>query len=179
MRISKKALYRGWLWATLAGAIVYAVLVFLDMRLKSASGVSTADLEGLMSALQYRLAFHAWNTETFAARAGFLLGFAYLLMPLYALSFFFSGVIVAERFTPQKNRFRRYVLLAAKVASAGAVLDAALKGLQFAMMAGRADDTLARIASTLAEAKTIAVVVGLVLLMGALVARLDERRRKA
>jgi hypothetical protein len=178
MRISKKALYQGWLWTTLFGASVYAALLFLDMQLRSLSGVSTANLEDLVSALQYHLAFHAWGPESLAARAGFLLGFAYLLMPLYALSFFFSGVIVAERFTPQGNRLRRFVLLAAMVAPAGAILDAALKGLQVAMLIEGADETLARFAGTLAQAKTIAMLIGLALLVGAIFARLDEGRRK-
>lgn len=178
MRISKTALNRGWIWATASGVIVYAILTLLDLELKSQTGVSTANLEGLSGALQYRLAFHAWAPEPYAARAGFLLGFAYLAMPLYALSFFFSGVIVAEQFTPGKNRFRRWVLLAAMVAPVGALLDAGLKGVELAMLLGGADDTFARMAAGLANAKTAAMAVGLALLLGALAARFKARKSK-
>ena len=178
MRISKAALNRGWIWATGLGVIAYAALTLLDMRLKALTGVSTADLEGLSGAAQFRLAFHAWAPEPYAARAGFLLGFAYLTMPLYALSFFFSGVIVAERFTPGKNRLRRWVLLAAMVAPVGALLDAGLRAMELAMLLGGADDGFARIAASLSQAKTVAVTVGFALLIGALVARFEARRKK-
>ncbi len=178
MRISKAALYQGWIWATVAGATVYAVLALLDTTLKSLTGVSTADLDGLSGALQYRLAFHAWAPEPYAVRAGFLLGFAYLSMPLYALSFFFSGVIVAERFTPGKSPFRRWVLLAAMVAPVGALLDAVLKGLQFSMLLSGADEGLVHLAAGLAGAKTVAFAVGFALLVGALVAQFERRRAK-
>jgi hypothetical protein len=178
MRISKAALNSGWVWATGLGVIAYAALMLLDMQLKSLSGVSTTDLEGLASAAQFRLAFHAWAPEPYAARAGFLLGFAYLVMPLYALSFFFSGVIVAERFTPGRSPFRRWVLMAAMVAPVGALLDAGLKGFELAMLWGGPSDGYARIAASLAQGKTVAVTVGFALLLGALVARFDARKRK-
>jgi hypothetical protein len=178
MRISKATLYRNWLWATGLGVIAYAALTLLDMQLKSLTGVSTANLEGLASAAQFRLAFHAWAPEPYAARAGFLLGFAYLVMPLYAASFFFSGVIVAERFTPGKSRLRRWVLLAAMVAPVGALLDAGLKGVELAMLLNGADEMFARIAAGLANAKTAAAIVGLVLLISAVVARFEARKKK-
>lgn len=178
MRISRAALNRGWVWATALGVIAYAALTLLDSELKSLTGVSTADLEGLASAAQFRLAFHAWAPEPYAARAGFLLGFSYLVMPLYALSFFFSGVIVAERFTPGKSPLRRWVLLAAMVAPVGALLDAGLRAVELAMLLGGADDAFARIAAGLAQGKTVAVTVGFILLVGALVARFEARRKK-
>jgi len=178
MRISRAALYRGWVWATGLAVIAYAALTLLDTQLKSLTGVSTADLEGLASAAQFRIAFHAWAPEPYAARAGFLLGFSYLVMPLYGLSFFFSGVIVAERFTPGKNPLRRWVLLAAMVAPVGALLDAVLKALQFAMLLRGADEIFARIAVSLAQAKTVAVLVGFVLLAGAVLARFEARKKK-
>jgi hypothetical protein len=179
MRISRTALDRGWIWATGSGVIAYTILTLLDVQLKSVTGVSTANLEGLASAAQFRIAFHAWAPEPYAARAGFVLGFAYLVMPLYALSFFFSGVIVAERFMPGKNRFRRWVLLAAMVAPVGALLDAGLKATELAMLAGGADDGFARIAAGLANAKTVALLVGFVLLLGAIAARFQARKKQA
>ena len=178
MRISRAALSRGWVWATGLGVIAYAVLTLLDGELKSRSGVSTADLEGLGSAAQFRLAFHAWALEPHAARAGFLLGFSYLTMPLYAASFFLSGVIVAERFTPGKNPLRRWVLLAAMVAPVGALLDAGLRALEFSMLIGGAGDGMARMAAALAQAKTVAMTVGFILLIGALLARFEARKKK-
>ncbi|HWF65577.1 MAG TPA: hypothetical protein VN685_13265 [Rhizomicrobium sp.] len=179
MRISRTALDRGWIWATGSGVITYAILTLLDMQLKSLTGVSTANLEGLASAAQFRLAFHAWAPEPYAARAGFVLGFAYLVMPLYALSFFFSGVIVAERFTPGKNRFRRWLLLAAMVAAVGGLLDAGLKATELAMLMGGTDDFFAGIAARLSNAKTVAVLVGLILLLGAVAARVQARKKQA
>ena len=179
MRISRTALDRGWIWATAAGVVAYAILTMLDMQLKSLTGVSTANLEGLASAAQFRLAFHAWAPEAYAARAGFVLGFAYLAMPLYALSFFFSGVIVAERFTPGKNRFRRWVLVTAMIAAVGGLLDAGLRGLELTMLMGGADDFLAGIAARLSNAKTVALLVGLVLLLGAVAARFQARKKQA
>ena len=179
MRISRTALDRGWIWATGLGVAAYAILTLLDIRLKSLTGVSTANLEGLASAAQFRLAFHAWAPEPYAARAGFALGFAYLVMPLYGLSFFFSGVIVAERFTPGKNPFRRWVLLAAMVAAMGALLDAALKAAELAMLMDGDDDFLAGIVARLANGKLVAVMVGFVLLIGAVTARFQARKKQA
>ena len=172
MRISRNTLSRGWLCSTIAGAIVYAALTFLDLALKMETGVATSGLGGLSSAIQYQLAFHAWAGESDAAHAGFDLGFAYLLMPLYGLSFFFSGVLVAERFTPGRHPLRRWVLLAAMVAALGALLDAAEKSLQFAMLLSGPSAFFASLASGLANSRNAAIAVGLALLLGALVGRL-------
>ena len=133
----------------------------------------TADLEGLSSAAQFQLAFHAWAPEPYAARAGFDLGFAYLLMPLYALSFFYSGVIVAEASRPAKIGFgagccwRRWWRRSAR---SGCGIE---RRLELAMLLGGADDGFARIAAGRSQAKTVAVMVGLALLVGALVARFE------
>ena len=179
MRISKTALERGWAWSTGLGLIVFLALAGMDLWLKSLTGVSTTDLQGLSSAVQYRLAFHAWAPEAYAARAGFNLGFDYLLMPLYAASFFFSGVIVAESFTPGKSPFRRYVLMAAMVAPVAALLDAAENGLELTMFLTGATDDLARIAFDISNAKTVAITVGVALLIAALVAKVGMRKARA
>ena len=158
MRISKTALDRGWAWSTGLGLVVFLAVAGMDLWLKSLTGVSTTDLQGLSSAAQYRLAFHAWAPEPYAARAGFNLGLDYLLMPLYAASFFFSGVIAAENFTPGSSPFRRYVLMAAMVAPvggpAGCGRECAASSPCF--WAAPTDD-LARIAFTVSNAKTVAV----------------------
>ena len=105
MRISKVTLDRGWLWSTVLGLIVFAALGGMDLWLKKLTGVSTTDLQGLSSAAQFRLAFQAWAPEPYAVRAGFDLGLDYLLMPLYAVTFFLSSVVVAESFTPGRAAF--------------------------------------------------------------------------
>lgn len=179
MRISITALERGWAWSTGLGLIVFLVLAGMDLWLKSLTGVSTTDLQGLSSAVQYRLAFHAWAPEPYAARAGFNLGFDYLLMPLYAASFFFSGVIAAESFTPGKSPFRRYVLMAAMVAPVAALLDAVENGLELSMFLSGATDGMAQIAFTISNAKTVALTIGMVLLIAALVAKFGMRRARA
>jgi hypothetical protein len=179
MRISKTTLDRGWIWSTGLGLIVLALLAGMDLWLKSLTGVSTTDLQGLSSAAQFRLAFHAWAPEPYAIRAGFNLGFDYLLMPLYAVSFFLSGVIVAENFTPGRSPFRRYVLMAAMVAPIAALLDATENALQLLMLLTGPTDNLARIAFDVSSAKTVAVTVGMVLLIGAVVAKIGLRKARA
>lgn len=179
MRISKSTLDRGWLWSTVLGLIVFAVVGGMDLWLKSLTGVSTTDLQGLSSAAQFRLAFHAWAPEPYAVRAGFDLGLDYLLMPLYAASFFLSSVVVAERFTPGKSRFRRYILMAGMVAPVGALLDAIENGLQLDMLLNGATDDLARIAYNVSSAKTVAVTVGVALLITAVVAKIGMRKTRA
>lgn len=179
MRISKSTLDRGWLWSSVLGLIVFAVLGGMDLWLKSLTGVSTTDLQGLATAAQFRLAFHAWAPEPYAVRAGFDLGLDYLLMPLYAVSFFLSSVVVAESFTPGKSRFRRYVLMAGMVAPIGALLDAIENALQLDMLLNGPTDDLARIAYNVSSAKTVAVTVGVVLLITAVVAKIGMRKARA
>src|SRR4051812_25396641 len=179
MRISKSTLDRGWLWSTILGVIVFAAIGGMDLWLKSLTGVSTTDLQGLSSGAQFRLAFQAWAPEPYAVRAGFNLGLDYLLMPLYAVSFFLSSVVVAESFTPGKSRFRRYVLMAGMVAPVGALLDAVENGLQFNMMLNGATDDLARLAYNVSSAKTVAVTVGVALLIAAVVAKIGMRKARA
>ena len=121
MRISKAALMNRWAWSTGLGLIVFGILLAMDLRLKALAGVDTADIQSFSSAAQFRAAFwRPWSPEPYAARAGFNLGFDYLLMPLYALSFFYSGIIAAEAFAPRPGRLRRIILLAAMVPLAGA-----------------------------------------------------------
>ena len=179
MRISKTMLERGWAWSTGLGLVAFLAVAGMDVWLKSLTGVSTSDLQGLGTAMQYRLAFHAWAPEPYAVRAGFNLGFDYLLMPLYAASFFFSGVIAAESFTPGKSRFRRYVLMAAMVAPVAALLDAVENALELKMLLSGATDDLARIAFTVSNAKTVALTIGMVLLIAAVVAKVGMRKARA
>jgi hypothetical protein len=178
MKITKQALVRRWALTTLLGAAVLAVLFWSDLRLKALSGFDTADLQAFASAAQYRAAFYVWTPAAYAARAGFNLGFDYLLMPLYAVSFFYSGIITREAFAPRPGRLRRILTLLAAVPIAGAVLDGAENALQLTMLMGDASDSLARIALLLSSAKMSAAYVGLVLLAGAVMAQVWERQQR-
>ena len=177
MRITKQSLTRRWILASVAGALVFAVLAWLDFRLKSLSGFGTQDLQGFATAQDYRRAFLVWPS-LYAVRAGFNWGLDYLLMPLYAVAFFYSGILTREAFAPRPGRLRRMLTLLAAVPIAGAVLDAIENALQFGMMLSRPTDELARIAFTVSNAKWVAVYVGLALGVGALLARQQERQQR-
>ncbi len=176
MRISKATLLRIWTWSTGLGLAALAVLALLDLKLRALTGVGTTDLQSLVSAAQFRAAFWAWAPQPYAVRAGFNLGLDYLLMPLYAASFYFSGIILAEALAPH-GRLRRYVLLAAVVPLAGALCDAVENALQLWMLLNGPTDALARLSAMASNAKYVALIVGAVLLIGALATQLDQRRR--
>jgi hypothetical protein len=176
MRIAKATLWSRWAWSSGLGLGVFAILALLDYRLKALTGVGTADLAGFSSAVQFQLAFRAWGPEPYAARAGFNLGFDYLLMPLYAASFFYSGVIAAEGFAPRPGRLRRIIMAAVWVPAIGAVADAAENALHMTMLLGGANDTLAALAASASRVKNVALVVGLALFLGAVMAWFNQRR---
>jgi hypothetical protein len=178
MRITKQALVRRWTLCTVAAVIVFAVLAWSDWRLKALSGVGTADLQGFNTAVEYRWAFLHWPAR-FAVRAGFDWGLDYLFMPLYAAAFFYSGILTREAFAPRPGRLRRILTLLSAVPIAGAVLDAIENVLEMGEMVSGTSDALARIAFNVSNAKWMAVTVGLILLAGAVMARLAEGRQKA
>ncbi len=101
MRIAKATLMSRWAWSTGLAMAVFAILAALDLRLKALTGVGTADLAAFTSATSFAPPFFVWSAQPYAVRAGFNLGFDYLLMPLYAASFFYSGIIAAEGFAPR------------------------------------------------------------------------------
>ena len=176
MRISKATLMNRWAWSTGLAMAAFTILSALDLRLKALTGVATADLASFSSAAQFRAAFWAWSAEPYAVRAGFDLGFDYLLMPLYAASFFYSGILTAEGFAPKPGGLRRILLMAALVPLVGAAADAAENAVQIMMLLGGATDTLATLSSSASSIKNIALMVGLVLLLGAIVTRINQRR---
>jgi hypothetical protein len=159
------------------GVAVYIVLTALDLRLKVLTGVGTADLASFSTIAQFRAAFWAWGPEPYAARAGFDLGLNYLLMPLYAASFFYSGVIAAEGFAPRPGRLRRWILLAAMVPPVGAGFDAAENALHLTMLLNGPTQLLVRLAIVASNVKEAALAVGLALFMGAVMARVNQRRQ--
>lgn len=174
MRITKQTLVNRWAITTLLAILLFALLAVLDLRLEALSGFGTSDLQSFYSATQYNAAFMVWPSR-YAARAGFNWGLDYLLIPLYAMSFFYSGIIAREAL-PAASRWRRMVTLLAAVPVAGALLDALENALQFSMMLSGASDILARTAYTLSHAKTMALMIGIVLLLGAVLARVQERK---
>jgi len=178
MRITKEDLNRRWLAVTALGAGVFAVLALTDLQLKALSGFGTADLQSFSTADQYRTVLFAWSLPGYAIRAGFALGLDYLLMPLYALSFFFSGILAREAFARRQGRLRRILTLLAAVPVAGAVLDAAENGLELTQLLGAPSDMVAAIAHVVSGAKWVAIYVGVLLLAGAVVARVAERQQR-
>lgn len=176
MRIAKASLMIRWGWSTGLAIVVFAILSALDLRLKTLTGVGTADLSSFTSPLQFRAAFFAWSAQPNAARAGFNLGFDYLLMPLYAASFFYSGIIAAEGLAPRPGLLRRIILMAAMAPLIGALADAAENALQLTMLLGGVSDLLVRLSAAASNVKNLALLIGLALLLGAIVARVQQRR---
>lgn len=176
MRIAKATLSSRWAWCTLLALSVFAASSLLDLRLKALTGVGTADLGGFTSAVQFQAAFIAWGKASNAARAGFDLGFDFLLMPLYAACFFYSGVIAAEGFAPKASALRRIIMAGLWVPVIGALADAAQNTLHLSMLVNGPTDTLAGLAASASRIKNVALAVGLLLFLGALMAKLNARR---
>jgi|HubBroStandDraft_4_1064222.scaffolds.fasta_scaffold333535_1 hypothetical protein len=175
MRIAKATLNRNWLWSSGLAILAFAILGLLDYRLKTRTGVGTLDMMSFAGAVQYRAAFFVWAGPN-AAAAGFNLGFSYLLMPLYAASFFYSGIITAEAFAPRPNLTRRIILMAALAPLIGAAADAVGTALQISMLVGGPDDTAATLAAAAGRIKEVTLFVGLALFLGAVMARFQARR---
>jgi hypothetical protein len=176
LRISKAALLRIWIWSTGLGLAILGILAVLDMKLRALSGVGTADLQSLTSAVQYRAAFWAWTQPGYALRAGFNLGFDYLLMPLYAISFYFSAIILLQ-VLPPRGRLHRLVAAVAVVPLLGAACDAIENALQLWMLLNGPSDGLARIAAGASNIKYAALIVGVLLLVGAVMALVAQRKK--
>ena len=91
---------------------VFAVLAWSDLRLKSPVGLSAPPIcRAFPRPPQYRRAFLVWPS-LYAVRAGFNWGLDYLLMPLYAAAFFYSGILAREAFAPRPGRLRRILTTA-------------------------------------------------------------------
>lgn len=178
MRITKQDLNRRWLVSTVLAAAAFAVVAVTDLNLKAGSGFGTADLQNFATAGQYRAAAFVWGHEAYGIRAGFALGLDYLLMPLYALSFFFSAILAREAFAPRPGRLRRILTLLAAVPIAGAALDGVENGLELTQLLGQPSDGIAALAHAVSSAKWVAVYVGVLLLVGAIVARVAECQQR-
>jgi len=173
MRISRNTLHRNWLWSTLAAVLAAGVLGALDTQLKLLSGAGTADLQDFATAGQFEAAFHVWGVHAWLSRAGFNLGFDYLFMPLYALSFFYSGVVVLDTFALRAGLLRRLLGMALLAPVLAAGLDAVENALELTMLWNGPTDGLAAIAHTVSTAKWVGIVIGFALLAGAILARVQ------
>ena len=163
-----RTLIRLWLWVTLLGIAAFVVLAVLEQRLKAATGFGVLDLQTAQTAMDYKRAFAAWIAREHAGMAGFSLGFDYLFMPLYAMSFYFSAMLVREAFAPKRGLLRRVIDYLGFVPLAGALADAVENALEFSMLSGGATDGMASAAYTATGIKTTCFYVGLVLLLAAI-----------
>jgi hypothetical protein len=176
MRLS--SLIRLWLWTTALAVIAFLILIAQDQQLKIATGFGTADLQVAQTALDFKRVFAAWIARPHAAAAGFLLGFDYLFMPLYAMSFYFSAILAREAFAPKKGLFRRTIDYLGFVPLVGALADAVENALEYAMLTNGATDSLARAAVVATSVKWTCAYVGLALLVAGIAGAIKLRRPK-
>jgi hypothetical protein len=179
MRIAKATLTRVWAWSSGLALAMFAVLTLLDYRLKALAGVNIADLSGFAGLAQFQLAFRVWTREALAVRAGFNLGFSYLLMPLYAVSFFYSGIIAAEGLAPRPGMLKRVIMAAIWVPVLGALANAVENALYLAMLAEGPSDSLATLAASMGRIKMVGLLVGMALFVGAALAWFQARPKTA
>ena len=179
MRITKATLNRNWLWSSGLALLTFAALAVLDYQLKALTAVDIADLSGFSGPVQFQAAFVVWRPESFAVRAGFILGLGYLLMPLYAASFFYSGIIAAEGLAPRPGTVRRIVMAAIWVPVIGAAANACENAIYLSMLLGGVDQTLVTLAAAADRVKTVALFIGLLLFLGAVMAHFQARRGTA
>jgi hypothetical protein len=168
-----------WAWTTLAAFAAFAVLAWLDTRLKAQTGYGTVDLQKVATADGFNAIAGRWLARDHAATAGFSLGFDYLFMPLYGLAFYYSGLIVRDWIAAKPGLLRRLLNLVAAIPLAGAVADAVENALEAKMLIAGADDMTAQIAFLATSAKMICFFVGLALLALALSSFVIRRRKSA
>jgi hypothetical protein len=173
-----KTLYARWAWTTLAGIAVFAVLAYVDLKLKAESGFGTVALQKVWTAAGMRTIAAAWAGERHALMAGFNLGFDYLFMPLYGFAFYYGTLAARHAFVRGTGTMYRLMTLLAAVPLAGAVFDAAENALETWMVVGQPTDRLAEIAYSATTAKLVCFYIGLAMsLIGVL--GLVMRRKKA
>ncbi|HEX4301991.1 MAG TPA: hypothetical protein VHZ78_04320 [Rhizomicrobium sp.] len=173
-----KTLIRLWLWMTLMAVAAFIVLAVIERGLKAQTGFGTVDLQMARNAMDYKRAFAAWIAREHSAAAGFSLGFDYLFMPLYAMSFYFSAMIAREAFTPKRGLWRRVMDYLGFVPLLGAIADAVENALEFSMMTGGASDGTASVAFMASNVKWVCIVVGLALLLAGIVGAIKLRLPK-
>ena len=176
MRLS--SLIRLWGWTTVLAIVAFAILAIADRKLKADTGFGTADLQGAQTAMDFKRIFAAWIARPHAAAAGFGLGFDYLFMPLYAMSFYFSAILAREAYAPKRGLARRVVDYLGFVPLLGALADAAENALEYSMLVGGADDATAYAAFIATTMKWTCIAVGLGLLVAGIAGVIKLRRKK-
>jgi hypothetical protein len=160
-------LIRLWIWVTLMAIAALVVLGVLDSRLKAATGFGVVDLQEMNDAMGYKRALAAWIAREHSVTAGFSLGFDYLFMPLYAISFYFSAMIAREAFTPKRGVYRRTMDYLGYVPFLGAFADAAENALEYSALTGSTTDGTAQAAFLASNIKWTCAYVGVGLLLAA------------
>ncbi len=176
MRLS--SLIRLWMWTTALALVAFFILFSQGQQLKLATGFGTVDLQSARTALDFKRVFAAWIARPHAAAAGFLLGFDYLFMPLYAMSFYFSAILAREAFAPKRGLLRRTVDYLGFVPLIGALANAAENALAYAMLTNGPTDSLARAAVVATGVKWTCAYVGLALLVAGIAGAVKLRRPK-
>jgi hypothetical protein len=174
-----RALTLRWAWTTLGALACFALLAWMDLRLKAQTGYGTVDLQKTSSAQDINVIIDRWLTRDHAAAAGFSLGFDYLFMPLYGFAFYFSGLIARDWIAAKSGLLRRALTLVSAVPLAGAICDAVENALESTMLISGASDRMAQLAFMATNAKSICFFTGLALFVLALLSFLVRRRKPA
>jgi hypothetical protein len=153
----------------IAAGIVFAVLAWSDFRLKTLPVGSVADLQNFWTAAQYRWAFLNWPS-VYAVRASFNWGLGHLLMPFYAASFFYSGILGARSVrAPSRPSSPHLYILGGSTHR---------RGLELNQMLLDTNDHIARLAFGVSKVRWMAISIGLVLLLGAAFGQLTQKAPK-
>ncbi|MDE2183880.1 MAG: hypothetical protein KGJ78_12750 [Alphaproteobacteria bacterium] len=176
MQLTRKALNARWAWTSATAVGVLVVLNLADSYLRARTGYGTADLQGISTGWGLRLVIDRWTSPPDAAIAGFVLGFDYLFMPLYAVALYCGGIIAAERFAPPPGRAHRIITFLAAAPIAAALFDACENGLQIYMLLRSPTDMLAALAAEATAAKFAGIAIGLVMTLAALIGLVWKRK---
>ena len=164
-----------WAWTTAAAIAVFAVLAYVDLKLKAETGHGTIDLQQVSTGAGVRGITIAWLTRRAAGMAGFNLGFDYLFMPLYGFAFYYGTLAARRAFAPKPGGLHRITTLLAAVPLAGAIFDCAENTLETMMFVGTATDQLASISYAFTNAKMICFWVGAVMSLVGLIGLLRKK----
>jgi hypothetical protein len=158
--MSVKVLYFRWAWTTLGSIAVFAVLAYIDLKLKAETGYGTVDLQKVWTAASVRTVTGAWFMPRAAGMAGFNLGFDYLFMPLYGFAFYYGTLAARRAFVPKPGAAHRIVTFIAAIPLAGAICDCVENALETAMFIGQPTDRMASVAFMATNAKLVCFYIG-------------------
>lgn len=174
-----RALTFRWAWTTFGAVACFALLVWMDTRLKTQTGFGSLDLQKAATAQDFNVVADRWLTRDHAAAAGFNLGFDYLFMPLWGFAFYYSGLLVRDWIAVKPGLLRRLLTLISAVPLAGFLCDMIENGLEAKMLIAGADDRTAQIAFLATNVKSTTFLVGLGLLVLALLSFMFKRNKPA